>query len=295
VGEEWRVGSGYLEVRRGIFGLGSGRRYSNGLLWIEAELSRAGVRRSLVLQSAGERRLLAVGDEARLRALGDLIARQTGWRLRISPIAPARHTSLALLPLPAFFLLAGLLAAWIGYRLPHREATLVRHLSPVKAGDLPVPGTPALAYGSIGPADTEQPHGMAVYDVSVPRVSSRHGRSWEPLTLSHDPFRLYQREGAISIVSGPAELIETRRKVIVSGRRFTGFRAGDRVTVLANVVDEGGHRSLAARAIYGGTPAEYARQLDRQALALSGMGLLAALAGALFLRALLRARSLGAV
>jgi hypothetical protein len=86
----------------------------------------------------------------------------------------------------------------------------------------------------------------------------------------------------------PASETGAIHKVRRSGRGYIGFRAGDPVTILGTVVIEGSRRALSARTIYGGTAQAYARDLERQARVRGGIGLLAALVGVLFLRALLR-------
>jgi hypothetical protein len=81
--EEWRISPNLLEVRRAIPGRSWARRYTDAALLLDLTVDSDGDESwRLVLEGAGLKRALDSGDPAKLRALGALIAEQTGWPLR---------------------------------------------------------------------------------------------------------------------------------------------------------------------------------------------------------------------
>jgi hypothetical protein len=81
--EEWRVSRGLLEVHRAIPGRSWVRRYTDGTLLLDLTVDSDGDESwRLVLEGTGRKWSLDGGDLAKLRALGAMIAEQTGWPLR---------------------------------------------------------------------------------------------------------------------------------------------------------------------------------------------------------------------
>jgi hypothetical protein len=281
--EEWRVRPDLLEVTQTTPGWRHRRRYTGGTLWIEPceDQGRPGHR--LVVRAREQRRTLATGDLQRVHALGGWLSQQLGWRLRVVDGRPILVDRWGLRAVGIFLLIGGLLAGSASYWTGQRETRRVRALSPITAlelSNLPL-GTSALATGAIGGPTSRRDAGFVLYDVTVSRVVYRGSRAWERSEGRRTGFQIYQPGGTLPVARAPSHLIRPPHRVSSDFRQVEGFQVGDPVTVDGTVVLEHGTRALAPRIVFGGTPKELARTLERQGRGLGLMGLLAAAVGGL--------------
>jgi hypothetical protein len=289
--EEWRVRRGQLERRWSCLGLRRVRRFTEATLWLEHGRHGKALGRALVVRAARERCVVAIGDEAQLRALGALMAERAGWRFRVSQAAPVSGIPLAAVPVPAVLILGGLLAAFAGFFQARSETAAIGRLTPITAADLPslTPGAAALATGAVGGALADHARRFVFYDLYEYRGRGRYGGGWFQMDSPRPDFQLYQHGGPVPVIGDHALLLQPPDRSREGWRRYEGFRVGDTATVFGRVtVDQGGRRALAAETIFGGDRPAFIRDQERAGFMLGGMGLAAALVGAAMLRAMKR-------
>jgi hypothetical protein len=103
------------------------------------------------------------------------------------------------------------------------------------------------------------------------------------MVIPQPPFGLLLRDGSIT-VQRRGELLAPRHVEWVANRRYFGFRECDEITVVGTVTREEERVSLAAKTIFGGTPAGLVRRVQQQGLFVTGIGLAAVLIGVFLLR-----------
>ncbi len=241
---------------------------------------------TLVLRANGQERVMATGEADTIRALGDLLAARTGWRLRVSHSPSPGHGASPLLPVGAVMAIGGLLAGGIGFNQSHAAAARARRLEPVTAAEFASfrPGDPVLATGIIDRSAGDE-GGFAVAQIQQLYLQARQGHVWMDIDVVWPPFPLVQRDGAIMVQGTLAALLRPRYHT-EGGRRYNGFRPGDAVTVIGTVGRESGQPLLLARTLFGGTPAALVRFLEWQGRAAGALGLCASLVGGLLMRPL---------
>jgi hypothetical protein len=186
----------------------------------------------------------------------------------------------------------GLLAALAGFVQARSETAAIRRLTPITPAGLASlrPGATALATGAVSGAVEDRARGFVFYDLYEFRGRGRYGGGWFWMDSPRPDFQLYLPGGAVPVVGDHAALLRPPHHSREGVRSYEGFRMSDTATVMGRVaVDRDGRHMLTAVTIFGGGRSAFIHDQERAGFAMSGMGLVAAMAGAGILRAMRRA------